>query len=495
MSRKSPIWPKVAADFVQKNLNGHKILGLAVAGLLYLICLSGTVTVFYLDMQRWETATAPEAVFTPQGVAKAVEDARRLQPKDATSLSAYLPTPDSRRLLINAGKDHIAYDSAGRRTGKADMPVVEGLSALHYELNLPGVAGVVIVGLGGVAIIALLIGGLLAHPRIFKDAFLWRLRSGARLNRSDLHNRLGVWAAPFHLIIAVTGALIGLSQIIVLVAGLSFYKGDLIAAAAPLYGDMSAKTVAGRMDEAAIVNAFGNLKHAFPDARPNYLILNNLNTDHESLTVWADLPDRLIYAEQFEFDGKGRRVARHHLNDGPVGKQVWSSLYKLHFGSFGGTWVLWVYALLGLGLTAICATGMDIWLLKSAQKGQLHPRLHRLWVGYVWAAPTAMCVAAVTNLTGGGGFAPIFWTALVLLSVAAVGLPNARLVSRLGRWLLAVLLLALVGVHFTTFESASVTGSALWVNLSLLAIGLICTISTLHEPSQKIGLVAPHAGH
>ena len=58
MTKSRTLWPKVSAAFVAQNLTGHKILGLATAAILYLICLSGTATVFYIDLERWETANA-----------------------------------------------------------------------------------------------------------------------------------------------------------------------------------------------------------------------------------------------------------------------------------------------------------------------------------------------------------------------------------------------------------------------------------------------------
>ena len=70
MTKSRTIWPKMSAAFVAQNLTGHKILGLAAAAVLYLICLSGTATVFYSDIERWETANRPEAgIFDAQAVA------------------------------------------------------------------------------------------------------------------------------------------------------------------------------------------------------------------------------------------------------------------------------------------------------------------------------------------------------------------------------------------------------------------------------------------
>jgi uncharacterized iron-regulated membrane protein len=473
MNVKRSLWPKMPAAFVQRNLTGHKILGLAVAGLLYLICLSGTVTVFYLDLQRWEASGVPDATFTPEGVARALTDARAYQAKAAPSISASTPTRDAPRLTLSAGSGHRGYDSRGRFIGPAETPAIDALTALHYQLHLPSTIGVVVVGLGGIAILALVIGGLLAHPRLLKDAFLWRFKAGARANRSELHNRIGVWGAPFHIVIAVTGALIGLIQIIVLVAAIGFGRGDTAATGEALLGSPPPVSTAGRMSESAMITALSTLQHAYPGAEPNYVSLNNLNTPKETLTVWADIPGRLVYGEQFDFDGQGRLTARQHLIDGPAGKQAYASLYRLHFGAFGGVWVRIAYTLLGLGLCLICTTGMDIWLLKAAQKGRPHPRLHRLWTGFVWGAPVAMAAAGAVTLVWPMAYIPAFWLILIGLSAGALFLGSVRQVSVSGRLALATALVGLVAVHACRPIVASNLPEVLVVDAALVVIALI----------------------
>ena len=81
--------------------------------------------------------------------------------------------------------------------------------------------GGILVGLIGVALLSSLISGILAHPRIFRDAFHLRLGGSKRLQEADFHNRLGVWALPFHIIISLTGAFLGLTTIIVGVLGMA----------------------------------------------------------------------------------------------------------------------------------------------------------------------------------------------------------------------------------------------------------------------------------
>ncbi len=317
MAKKS-IWPKVPAAFVDTNLTGHKILGLVTAAVLYLISLSGTATVFYIDIERWETAKLTEVQhFSPQAVATAIGDMRQHATKGAFSINVTTPTPDYPRLSLTAGDEHArVYDADGRYSGPGDHPAMTGLTELHYYLHLPTTFGMIVVGLGGLAMLALIVGGLLAHPRIFRDAFVWRLNSTPRINRGDLHNRIGVWASPFHIVIALTGALIGLSQIFVLVSALAFNNGDTGKAFSALYPDISSKAHAGQMSDAAIVKALTTFTAGHPEIHPNYIMVSNLGSDHESLNVSAEIADRLVYGDNWEFDGKGNPVGRLHLADG-----------------------------------------------------------------------------------------------------------------------------------------------------------------------------------
>ena len=476
MTKSRTIWPKMSAAFVAQNLTGHKILGLAAAAVLYLICLSGTATVFYSDIERWETANMPEAgAFNAQAVAKAITDVRAHMPKDSkdTVIYAATPTPEYPRLVAGMGEDVRVYDKSGNYGGNGDHPATHGLTELHYQFHLPSTIGLIFVGITGIAMMALILGGLLAHPRILKDAFLWRLNSTPRINRADLHNRIGVWASPFHIVIALTGALIGLSQLFVLVTALTFHKGDTIAAFAPIYPDVAAKTHNGQVTSEAIVRALTNLKATHPEADPNYVMVNNVGSDHETLSVNAEIPNRLVYGDQWEFDAKGNLAGQQHMSDGAAGQQVYASLYRLHFGSFGGIWVRWAYVILGAGLCLICTTGMDIWLLKSAQKGRPYPRLHKVWTAFVWGAPAALSIATLTTLTTALPFVPVFWGLTAALSLAGLLVSSQPSLSQIGRYVFTASLLALVIGHVIKYGAASVSQTALGLNVILLALAAL----------------------
>jgi len=456
-----------APGTVRRNLDGHKILGLAVAAILYLICLSGTLTVFYSAMEQWETAAVPHLTAAgSRAVAAAVMEARAHAPTPGAEVGAGLPTPDYPRLVVALNEDHRAYDASGRYAGPANHPIVEALTDLHYSLHLPSTIGLIVVGLGGLVLVSLAVGGVLAHPRLFKDAFLWRWACGPRLSRTDLHNRIGVWAMPFHLAIAITGALIGLGNVFILTVALTFHGGDTTRAAAPLLGPAALSAKEGRVGAGAIARALDVTR---AHGTPYYLTINNPGTERESITTYVEVPDRLAYGEAYEFDSRGRLQARHHLLDGPAGRQVYASLYKLHFGSFGGVWTLWAYTLLGLGLCLICTTGMDIWLLKSAQRGRPHPRLQGAWRAFVWGAPAAMALAALFTLLLGWDFRPVFW-GLLVLAAAAGGYGTALPVARACRLLLAGGLILLVGAQLGSVGARGLSGASLAVNAVLLIV-------------------------
>lgn len=60
-----------------------------------------------------------------------------------------------------------------------------------------------------------------------------------------------------------------------------------------------------------------------------------------------------------------------------MGKQVVYSMYYLHFGHFGGFAVKLIYTILGLALTVVSVTGINIWLARRRHRDALND----LWRG------------------------------------------------------------------------------------------------------------------
>ena len=411
-------------DLVKRALSAHAAIGLLAGGLLYLVCLSGTVLVFYEEWQRFEQNDAPEMeridpAAVQRGIA-AMLDSERGKPA-TTHLYVHLPVPELPRTTITTDTQAVHIDSQGRIARPEENKWSEFLYALHYTLNLPALVGITIVGVLGMLMIALAVTGLIAHPRIFRDAFRLRTRHGGGVALADWHNRLSVWTLPFSLAIALTGAVIGLATVGGYAVAARYYGGDVEALFATVFGDEPAHDAA-RAPVPDVVPALRYMSANHPDVQVTYVVLHDPGTAGQHVQLVGGHPRRLIFGEYYAFDREGRFKGTAGLADGDLGRQAAASNYNLHFGNYGGLPVKIVYVLLGLAVTIVSATGVYIWLGKRRRRGLHEPRLRAAWDGTVWGAPAALVLTLAARLVFGNDapFTALFWGVFVAVIVLCI---------------------------------------------------------------------------
>ncbi|QNE07320.1 PepSY-associated TM helix domain-containing protein [Croceicoccus marinus] len=414
----SPIEPTT----VKRALSAHAAIGLVAGALLYLVSLTGTIAVFYAELQRIEQPDAPEmTAIAPEAVQNGVMAMlqRGAESAPTTHLYVHLPVDDLPRATVTTDTEAMHLDARGTLVMPEEIAWSDFLVALHYTLNLPSLVGITIVGILGVMMLALSLSGVVALPRIFRDAFRLRVRSSGGVGLADWHNRLSVWTLPFGIAIALTGALIGLATVTAFAIASNDYGGDVEAVYAPIFGEEPAgdDAPAPAPDVAAALR-YMSAQH--PDVVPSYAILHDPLTRGQHVQIVGLHKQRLIFGEYYGFDAAGRFMGTAGLADGEWGQQAAASTYDLHFGNFGGIWVKLAYVLFGAALTAVCATGTYIWLGKRRRRGHYEPRLRALWNGVVIGAPVALAISFAARLALGNGapFAGIFWICYAL----AVGL-------------------------------------------------------------------------
>ena len=65
---------KAKPSFSKQMFNSHSTIGLVVAAILYLVCISGTIAVFYPEFERWEQPNIPEfSTLSPQAIDNAYQ--------------------------------------------------------------------------------------------------------------------------------------------------------------------------------------------------------------------------------------------------------------------------------------------------------------------------------------------------------------------------------------------------------------------------------------
>lgn len=465
-------WP-LSPAMVRAVLSGHGILGLAFAAVIYLVCLSGTLAVFVHDLERWEQPAAPAITHIDDAAMTRALDTARQKAPAGTTLYASLPSSDEPGATIIAYSPKFerewSVDAQGVLTEKATT-FSEFILNLHIALHLPRRWGEFIVGLAGVALLSSLVSGILAHPRVLKDAFHLRLGGSRRLQEADLHNRLGIWALPFHVVIALTGALLGLSTLIVGVLALLLYRGDT----AKVYGlfiDAPLAVNATHVPLPSLTALLAEARRRAPGAEAHQLIIENAGRADARITIKSERERLLVPQDTTSFDAAGRVLKDQHPRDLVAGTRILGGIGQLHFGWYGGVPVRILYGLLGLALCVVTSSGVTIWLARRRDKGRAVPQWERLWAAVAWGQPLALALAALVATIVPAGEAVLWvWlgaTVVLLLGFGALRFP-ATAGARGMRLALAVALVVLGTFHL----AASPTNpTGLGIDIMLLIVG------------------------
>ena len=446
----------------QNALNAHNWVGVFLSVLLFLVCLSGTVAVFHLEFERWEQPHIQEMDnVSPQVIEKAMDTFLAQNPEESHHLYVVFPTSDIPRLVVE--NDHKAYfaDQEGNLLEEESVSFTQMLVDLHLYLNLPQSWGMILVSALGAIICTLVITGIIAHKRMSKDAFKLRRGGNGQQAQIDLHNRFGLWAAPFHLVIGITGAYFGMAGIILVTVAALNYNGDRDAVVNQIF--TPDPVLAPQEGKPAIGKAFAQMETLAPEKSPIFLTVHEVGEPEQFIEIYAKAPNRMIYAEGYRFDTAGNFVGVAGYEFGEWGKQLVWAMYRLHFGDFAGMTSKWLYFVLGVMLTMLCVSGMEVWLSKKA-----HPPLaSRLWYSVVWGSVSALALTAIADMFISGSLIAVFWCVMAVNTVLTV------VFKRMTKpvWLLisGFSVLLLLTLYVVVHGEASFNVASLQLNIPMLA--------------------------
>lgn len=213
-------------------LHVHRWLGLALGPVFVLLALSGSLLVFYVEIdRRIEPALGAAGNAPPVTAWQPVLDAlQRAHPKRDRGWRIELP-PDSRgivtaRYLKPAETEGAFFApllvSVDPQTGEVLASRLWGRFAatwifdLHYTL-LSGAAGRMVVGAIGALLAASLAAGLVLwwpHAGQWRAALRFKRHAGAARRHYDLHKAFGLGGGAVLLLLALTGAALAWPEIV-----------------------------------------------------------------------------------------------------------------------------------------------------------------------------------------------------------------------------------------------------------------------------------------
>lgn len=355
----------------QRTLNRlltlHSWAGVVTGLLLFIVCFSGAVVVFKHEIDLWAN---PSLAQLPRAQPPAPLDTvlARLQARYAGATVEALALPDAVNpayfaFIREAGapaaqRTKIALrGDSGAVIGPVDSQLGQYLRMLHVFLFF---GPRWIVGFLGVAMLVLIGTGIVIHRKILAELFTQRWGRSFRVVMSDLHKSAGIWGLGFHMLIAVTGAWLGLAPLFE--QGWSYVAARAAAPAPGTAGPGQPGPV-----PAAPMPSLDALHTAARQAVPGfdvaYVSLRRWGTAQAEAGFTGGLEGHLASTASVEFDAATGRIRRmHDPRTAGFWSQVNALMEPLHFGDFGGLPLKWLYFFLGLTPAFLSITGTLIWL-------------------------------------------------------------------------------------------------------------------------------------
>ena len=469
------------AQTLRQYLSVHTWAGIVAGFALFVAMLGGALTVFHHEIERWEqpaTRHAPLTLAQTEQLAEMVREkypAAREQmgvvlPNHSPTPFAYWQQPDGEWMQARLRLD--ADGSAPSLvTGDARPGLSATINALHYSLSIPTV-GLYLMGVVSLFYGMALISGVIVHlPRVTRDIFA--LRPGRNLKRfwQDAHNAIGVLSLPFHIVFAVTGALLCLSLPLMMAFNVITFENKLMSQIPQITGSVPAKVapVDGKpLDLPAILAHAGR---AAPDMEATAVAWSRYGKPDAVAEVYGEATDSLgVFAAVAVRLNDGQIVGQHSPGTRDANHAVLSMIYGAHFGNFAGDAMRWVYFVLGLKGAVLVYSGNLLWLESRRKRNTAIQPANLRWMakataGVFLGTCLGIAVAFVGAVVAPGATAlSIFVATLaVSLGIAAVAAPAVAATGLLAATALACLAIPVADAAFTSDNLVNSMAAGDWV--------------------------------
>ncbi|WP_430390081.1 PepSY-associated TM helix domain-containing protein [Dyella sp. 20L07] len=443
----------------------HTWTGLLAGFALFVAFYAGALTVFHDDIATWQNPPWRTATDAHVPVNTLIEHLTAKHPGAREDFGILLPTDSSHAAYAYwQDKDQTRFATASQMDAPRDEvggnQLAEYIYALHDSLGLP-VIGLYLMGIVSVLYgLALLSGTLIHLPQLIGDFFAMRIGRNLKRLWQDAHNAIGVISLPFHVIFAVTGALFCLFAITLAALNTVAFDGKLLEAFAKATQTTPVVTASGT--PASMLSAEELMERARTTAlasgvttfRPDYLHFVHYG-DRNAVTEVRGLSQHTLgtYGSIALSTHDGTVLSVHVGDKYNLNGISYAALFGLHFGSFGGRTVQWLYFILGLAGAFLFYSGNLLWIESRRKRRHIdQPRRTQVMA----RATIGVCIGTCLGISG--AFAAT-WVAM-RLGIDA-GLPQR--VTCYGLFLAACLYACMRPVPRATVELLWATAALTWV--------------------------------
>lgn len=365
----------------QRTLNRlftlHSWAGIVTGLLMFIVCFSGAVVVFKNEIDLWANPSlaklprsekpAPlDAVLTQLHTRYPGATVESIALPDAVNPS-YFAFVRERGAPANTRTKVALRSDTGTVVGPVDSQLGQYLRMLHVFLFF---GPRWIVGFLGVAMLVLIATGIVIHRKILAELFTQRWGRSFRVVMSDLHKSAGIWGLGFHILIAATGAWMGLAPLFE--QSYKYLATGTPAAAAPKPANKAAAEATEPVRMQSLDALHATALQAVPGLQVRYVSMRRWGTETAEAGFTGNLSGHLASTARVDIDAATGATKKVH---DPRTAGFWSLvnglMEPLHFGDFGGLALKWLYFFLGMTPAFLSISGTLIWLDARQQRQQL----------------------------------------------------------------------------------------------------------------------------
>lgn len=373
---------KLKPDTLRTFTTLHGWAGVIAGFALFVAFYAGAITVFHHELMLWQSPRPPVVADSLDDAQRLLDETLQRHPAARQWVGMLFPGDESPRAVIywpdeNAIWRYATLDRLDGDTQPPQAALSELVNELHYALGLPPV-GTYLMGIVSLLYGVALISGVVIHlPRLLNDLFA--LRPGHNLKRfwQDAHNVIGVLSLPFHLVFAVTGAMLCLVMVVAMALNPLIYRGELMDAlpaamdTAPTVVPSGAEGRLGTLAQWESRAIEAARAQGLPAFEPAYLKLTHAGDRAAVVEITGAVPGYLGALGSIALDaGTGAVLASQLPGQRDANHASLTIAYLLHFGEYGNAVVRGLYFLLGIGGAFLFYSGNLLWVESRRKRRQ-----------------------------------------------------------------------------------------------------------------------------
>ena len=403
--------------------NTHTVTGIVISTGIFVIFLAGAFALFQNNINNWEiNFKEKELPFAAldydrmlnEVAAKGYEMYGRnfsiqLRENQGTHLVISANSPVNQISKDSLGQlsmsDSIAYAKANERIeyvidtesyelvplseiGDSQQRIGRLLTRLHYFQQVP-VVGLYLSGFISLFFLFAIVSGVIVHwKKIISNFFTFRLRSTIKNLWTDGHTALGILGLPYQFMYAVTGAIFGLTILVVPLVYVIFE--DANEATEIIFPENKSYELLGVADQSVMITPL--VKQALAELpgqkfQQFQIVVKNYGDINSHLTITSRIHTDLDFSRRAYAIFKvtnGVLVDQKRMEESSFRSSSFDYFLGLHFGNFGGLFVQLIYFVMAILTCFVIVSGVMIWLVAREKKTYTHKAKFNKNVGAIY---------------------------------------------------------------------------------------------------------------